>query len=203
MTGSKSPVIVNEAQTFAIRYGLSQLSDVLNTWLAGPTGQTQVPQTPGLDNLYQGQLDNTLLAWQRFTDPIRALDAGDMAWQEHFEKGSGTAYTLSTIVTLRDGDWKTRPFAAFKADAIDGAPWIANYDYWLGDRVGFEENGIIYVDNVHGIKYEWSWDKALTVSLKIGEDKQKGDPFGAAFKTMASIYSLVGEIAGEGTLFEA
>jgi hypothetical protein len=209
MTGSKSPVIVNEAITFAIRYALSQLADVLNTYVAlweaqnGIPGQTQTPGTEGLDNLYQGQLDNTLLAWQRFTDPMRALYAGDMAWQEHFEQGSGTAYTLASILTLRDGNWKTRAFTAFKADTVDGHPWMANIDYFLGDRVGFEQTGIIYVDNVYGIKREWSWDKPLTVSIKIGEDKQKADPFAAAFKTIAAVYGLISEVAGEGTIFEA
>ena len=209
MTGSKSPVIVNEAITFAIRYGISQLSDVINTYISlwetqnGIPGQAQTPGTPGLDNLYQGQLDNTLLAWERYTDPARALIAGDMAWQEHFEQGSGTAYTLASVLTLRDADWKTRAFAAFKADTIDGHPWMANIDYQLGDRVGFEENGIIYVDNVYGIKREWSWDKPLTVSIKIGEDKKKSDPFAAAFKTIAAVYGLISEVAGEGTIFEA
>jgi hypothetical protein len=126
-----------------------------------------------------------------------------VAWQEHFEQGTGTAYTLASVLTLRDGDWKTRAFAAFKADTINGHPWMADIDYYLGDRVGIEENGIIYVDNVHGIKREWSWDKALTVNIKIGEDKQKGDPFNAAFKTIAAVYGLISEFAGEGTLFEA
>jgi hypothetical protein len=201
MTGSKSPVLVNQAQTFAIRYGLSQLQLVITEGLFGQVGSA--PIGAGLDNLYQGQLDNTLLAWQRFTDPVRALYGGDVAWQEHFEQGSGTAYTLASVLTLRDGNWKTRTFVAFKADAIDGMPWIADYDYYLGDRVGFEENGIIYVDNVYGIKREWSWDKPLTVSLKIGQDKHKGDPFAAAFKTIGAVYSLISEVAGEGTIFEA
>jgi hypothetical protein len=210
MTGSKSPTLVNEAITFAIRYGLAQISDVfyypdpgggLGATVSAGAGQT--PFTPGLDSLYQGQLDNTLLAWQRFTDPIRALYAGEMAWQEHFEQGSGTAYTLASILTLRDGDWKTRAFAAFKADVVDGHPWIADMDYVLGDRVGFEQNGIIYVDNVYGIKRQWSWDRPLAVNIKIGEDKQKGDPFNAAFKTIAAVYGLISELAGEGTLFEA
>jgi hypothetical protein len=202
MTGSKSPTIVNEAQTFAIRYSLAQLSAVLNWWLGiGTGGQQQVPGSPGLDNLYQGQLDNTLLAWERFTDPIRALYAGDMAWQEHFEKGSGTAYTLASILTLRSGNWKTRAFAAFKAQPMDGKPWIAHRDYKVGERVGFEQNGIIYVDNVIGIKKEWDWSKALTTTVTIGEDRNKEDPFNAAFKTMAHMYSFIGQIAGEGTLF--
>jgi hypothetical protein len=200
MTGSKSPTIVNEAITFAIRYGLSQLQIVITEGIFESTGQA--PLGAGLDNLYQGQLDNTLLAWERFTDPIRAIYAGDVAWQEHFERGSGTAYTLASILTLRSGDWKTRAFAAFQAEVLDGNPWIADYDYFLGDRVGFEQDGIIYVDNVYGIKREWDWQKPLDVTCKIGEDKDKGDPFAAAFKTMGSLYSLVGELAGEGTLFQ-
>ncbi|MCV7174933.1 Gp37-like protein [Mycolicibacterium sphagni] len=205
MTGSKSPVLVNEAQTFAIRYGLSQLADVLNEYsgIFDTTGQLQTPMSEGLDNLYQGQLDNTLLAWQRYTDPIRALYAGDVAWQEHFEKGSGTAYTLASVVTLRDGNWKTRPFAAFKAEALNGHPWIANTDFRIGDRVGFERNGIIYVDNCYGIKYQYDWDNPLKVTLKIGEDKQKSDPFGLAFKTLSNMWNFVGQLAGQGTIFDA
>jgi hypothetical protein len=203
MTGSRSPTIVNQAQTFAIRYGLAQLSAVLNTWAANFLGgEAQLEGTPGLDNLYQGQLDNTLLAWQRYTDPIRALRAGDLKWQEHFEKGSGTAYTLSSVLTLRSGYWKTRPYASFKATALNGKPWIADYDYTLGDRVGFEKQGVIYVDNVFGIKREWDWNKPMTVSMTIGQDKGKDDPLGAAFRAMAGVYEFVGQLAGEGTFFE-
>ena len=202
MTGARSPTIVNEAQTFAIRYGLAQLSNVINTyasvWMAG---QAQVPGSNGLENLYQDQLDDTVLAWQRFTDPIRAIRGGDHKWQEHFEKGSGTAYTLSSVITLRSGIWKTRAFSSFKAEAMNGRPWIADYDFTVGDRIGFEKQGVIYVDNVYGIKREWDWNTPMTVSLKIGEDRDKSDPLTSAFKTMANVYEFVSHLAGEGTLF--
>jgi hypothetical protein len=196
MTGSKSPTLVNEAQTFAIRFGLSQIQTVITSGLFANVGPA--PIGAGLDNLYQGQLDDTLLAWQRFTDPMRAIYSGSVAWQEHFEKGSGTAYTLASILTLRSGDWKTRTFAAFKASANDGHPWIAHLDYQVGDRVGFEQNGIIYVDNVFGLKREWDWGTPLTVHMTIGEDKNKSDPFAAAFKTLANVYGFIGELAGQG-----
>jgi len=203
MTGSKSPTIVNEAQTFAIKYGLARLSDVINNYAAnlGAAGQTQVPMTNGLDNLYQNQLDNTLLAWQRYTDPMRALHAGAHAFQEHFEAGTGTAYTLASILTLREGNWKTRPWASFKATTLNGQPWVCFIDYQLGDRLGFEHDGIIYVDNVYGIKWEWNWEKPVGVTLKIGEDRMRSDPFGAAFKTLANVWKFASQLAGEGTLF--
>jgi len=201
MTGSKSPTIVNESISFAIRYSLAELSSVLNNWVANVSGQTQVPGTPGLDNLYMGQLSDVFLAWERYTDPIRALNSGSLSWQEHFEKGSGTAYTLASPLTLRSGDWITRAFAAFKAEALNGWPWLLDTDYALGDRVGFEKEGIIYVDNVVATKRQWSWSEPLRVYVKIGEDKQKADPFNAAFKTIAAVYTFAGQVAGEGTIF--
>ena len=200
MTGGKSPSLVNSAQTFAIRYGLSRISDVI-TWYASQFAPQQVPFSNGLDNLYTGQLDNTLFAWQRFTNPIRALNSGDLSWQEHFEKGSGTAYTLASVLTLRMGDFKTRPYKSFKAKVLNGHPWIANKDFFVGDRVGFEKDGIIYVDNVYSIQYKWSRNEPLKVIVGIGEDRQKADPFAAAFKTMAQVWNGVSQLAGQGWLF--
>lgn len=208
MVGGHSPVLVNQAQTFGIKYGLAELSYLI--YLGNPTGPDgaqwggmMTPGTPGLDALYQGQLNDVLFAWERFTDPIRAFYAGDLAYQEHFQKGtSGTAYTLAGILDLRVGDWNTRAYGTFKAQTYDGFPWVADYDYFLGDRVGFEQNGIIWVDNVYKMKREWDWEKPLVVEVTVGEDKSKGDPFMAAFKTMAMLYGFLSNLAGEGTIFD-
>ena len=124
-----------------------------------------------------------------------------MKWLEHFEAGSGTAYTLASTLTLREGYWKTRPWCAFKAGTLNGMPWLAYIDYQLGQRVGFEHDGILYVDNVTSIKWSWSDYNAMRVDLKVGDDNNRDDPFAAAFKTMANVYKLVGQLAGEGTLF--
>lgn len=199
MTGGKSPTIVNSAQTFAIRFGLSQLQTVITGGIFAQTGGP--PIGAGLSDIYQGQLDNTVLAWQRFTNPIRALYAGDLSWQEHFEKGTGTAYTMATTLTLRAGDFKTRPYASFRAKVINGHPWIVDKDYFLGHRVGFEHDGIIYVDQVFGVKRDWSRQSHMKVTVTIGEDRMKADPFGAAFKFMGAMWGTVGQILGGGALF--
>jgi len=200
MTGGKSPTLLNEVQDFAIKYGLSRISDVID-WKLSSLAIQQLPGSNGLDNLYNGELDDTFFAWQRYTNPIRALNSGDASFQEHFEKGSGTAYTVATVLTLRSGDWKTRPFAAFKAGVMNGHPYIAEKDFFLGDRVGFENDGIIWVDTVYSIKRQWSRGTPMKVTVGIGEDKNKGDPFAAAFKTMATIWNRVGALAGQGTIF--
>lgn len=197
MTGGRSPSIVNQAQTFAIRYALSQLAQVINYGL----GAYQQYGTEGLDNVYQGQLDNTLLAWMRFTDPVRALWSGDFAWQEHFERGGGTAYTLSGIVTLRLGHYNSRAWQGFTVSVINGRPHAVDVDVVLGDRAGFEQAGIIYTDQITAIKRTWSRSEPVTVHLSIGDDQAKGDPFARGLRALQAVWTTLGHFLGEGTIF--
>ncbi len=197
MTGGRSPSIVNQAQTFAIRYGLSQLAQVINYGL----GAYEQPGVEGFDNLYQGQLDNTLLAWERFTDPQRALWTGDFAWQEHFERGSGTAYTLSGIVTLRVGHYKTRAWQGFVVKVVNGRPHAIDVDVGLADQAGFEKGGIIYRDQITAIKRTWSRSEPVTVQLSVGDDSDKEDPAARGLRVIQAVWSTLSMFLGEGTIF--
>ena len=210
MIGGHSPVLVNQVQTFGIKYALAELSYLIYTAFPGGLAVDEGSQDDTRHPRFGCALPKAssmtmLLAWERYTDPIRAFYAGDVAWQEHFEKGGsgGTAYTISGVLDLRQGDWNTRPYTTFQSRHLrPGHPWIADYDYFLGDRVGFEQNGIIYVDNVYKIKRQWSWDKPLSVEVTVGNDKQKQDPFGAAFRTIGMhCTALVSTLAGQGTIF--
>lgn len=202
MTGGRSPALVNELQTFGIRYGLAQLSDMINvaigTWI---NTAFQMPATPGLDNLYQGQLDNVLFAWERITDPLRALWNGDLSYQEYFERGSSTAYTLSGILTLRTALWKTRTYQGFKAVVLNGRPWTVDEDTGLGDANAFEFDGVLYVDQIYGVKRNVTRKKPLLVGLTIGDDNSKADPMGRAMRAVQSLYTILGAFIGEGTIF--
>jgi len=109
VTGGKSPGWVNMAITFAIRYGLSQLAQAIA--FVG-----EAPGAEGLDNLYQGQLDDVFLAFMRFTNPFRSADAGSYAFREYFEQGDGSAYTINSIGTLASGDYKMRAYVSMKFD---------------------------------------------------------------------------------------
>lgn len=197
MTGGRSPSLVNEAQTFGIKYALAQLSAVISYGL----GAYQQYGTPGLDNLYQGQLDNVLFAWQRFTDPIRALFTGDMAFQERIERGSGTAYTLAGILTLRLGNYKTRAWQGFTTKVINGHPFLVDVDVRLGQQAGFEQDGIIFADQITAIKREWDRKKPLTISLAIGDDHDKEDPLSRGMRVLSAIWGTLGQFLGEGTIF--
>jgi hypothetical protein len=207
MTGGRSPTIVNETQDFAIKYGLAQLSDAINLAIGAtinftPASYTwQTPGTPGLDNLYQGQLDNTLFAWERYTDPVRAVWCGDLVFQEYFERGSSTAYTLSGFLSLREGNYKTAPFYGFQTEVMNGYPWAIDLDVSLGERAGFEMDGIIYVDQITAVKRTYDRKTPLVVSMSIGDDRDKHDPIAQAIRVMQTIYTTVSALFGEGTIF--
>lgn len=197
MTGGKSPGWVNQLQTFAIKYGLSQLSAVISYGL----GAYQQPGTPGLEELYQGQLDDVLLAYMRFTDPRRVLQMGTHAFLEVFEQGSGSAYTMAGGVSLRQGHWKTRSYTSFKTNVVNGRPWLVNYDFTLGDRLGFELAGIVHTDQCSAVRMAYDETTPLQWGLSIGTDGEEEDPAAKALRTMQAVWGVVGMLLGSGDLF--
>ncbi len=197
MTGGRSPSLVNQTQTFLIKYGLSQLSDLIGESITA----SQIPGTPGLDSLYQNQLDNSLLAWERITNPTVLAWGGDVDYQEVFERGSAVAYTLSSVITLQTALWKNRDFQGIKVKVMPGKPWVIYVDTVLGDRNGFEFSGVIYVDQIYGIKQILANDRAYVPELTIGEDKDQANPMMLALGSLQAMYTMFGAFLGEGTLF--
>ena len=207
MTGGKSPSWVNQLQTFGIKYGLAQLSDYITAAVGVSATATpddmgyQAPLTPGLEEIYQGQLDDILLAYQRFTDPVRAIWCGDMGFLEHFEQGTGTGWTISTELTLRDANWKTRAYNMFKVTIRNGAPYLYSVDFNLGDRVSFEIGGVFHTDQVSAAKISYDKDKPVLVELMVGNHAQDQDPFTMATRTLAGVWNMFGMFMGSKDLF--
>lgn len=205
VTGGKSPGWVNDLITFGIKYGLSQLSDVFEYvapgGLAAYQGSLQAPGTPGLQELYQGELDNTILAYQRYSDPARELYTGDMGFLENFQQGTGTAYTISGVLSLRAGDWKTRPFVNYKTTVRNAAPYIYGIDFTLGDRVGFQMDNVVFCDMVASSKLSWDVKTPVNYTISIGTDYHLIDPVSKAMMAIAGIWNLFGMALGSQDLF--
>ena len=201
LTGGKSPGWVNQAQTFAIKYALSELSSVIQT-LVGPelTGAQQ-PGTPGLEEIYQGQFDNILLAFIQITDPVRASRAGGYGYLEHFEQGSGTAWTISSSLTLREGHYKTRAYQAFQVSIRNGGQHTLYYDFDLGTRAHFEIDGVLHTDQVTAIKMHYDATTPKTFDIAIGDDRESDNPVAAATRSLANLWNAVAMLFGSGDLF--
>ena len=197
--GGHSPKLVNDLQTYGIRYAISQIAEVIPL---GPAGAYEATGTEGLDNIYQGQFDNLFFAYEAYTDPGRALRTGSLAYAEHFERGgSGTAYVVSGLLTIRVGWYKKRAYRAFKTSVRNGAPHLVLLDYELGDRLGFEQDRIVYADQVSAIKYEYDRRKPITYGVSIGDDSREDDPLTQGVRALQAVASVAGLVLGEGTIF--
>lgn len=201
LTGGKSPGWVNQAQTFAIKYALSQLSQVIQAAVGPELTGVQQPGTPGLEEIYQGQFDNILLAFIQITDPMRANRAGPYGYLEHFEQGSGSAYTVSSALTLREGHHKTRPYQAFKVAVRNGEAHTLYYDYDLGTRCHFEIDGVLHTDQITALKLHYDNSTPKTFDLVIGDDRESENPMAAAMRSLSNLWNAVAMLFGSGDLF--
>jgi hypothetical protein len=192
VVGGKSPGWVNMAITFAIRYGLSQLAEVVF--------MSEQPGAEGLDNLYQGQLDDVFLAFMRFTNPLRSADAGSYAFREYFETGSQSAYTINSIETIAEGDYKMRAYVSMKFDVGIG-PYVWGEDFGLGDRVMAEIRGVFYVDQIMSVKGEGSRSESGRPVVAFGDDTREEDPTARAFRTIGNVSNFASLLATGGDLF--
>lgn len=163
--------------------------------MAGYQGSVEQPASPGLEELYQGQLDNILLAYIRYTSPIRELRTGAYGYLEHFE-GQGSAYTLSSALTLRQGVWKTRPYQAFKVKVRNRPGLMVYYDFDLGDRALFEIDRILYTDQVTAIRLHYDENTPKTFDISVGDDTEAEDPIARVTRGAQLLWSAIGLVFG-------
>lgn len=198
-TGGHSPTWLNQAITFAIKYALSELSALLMYvapgGLAAYQGSLQAPGTPGLEEIYQGQLDDMFFAYQKATNLNTLLWFNDYALLEGFEQGNGYAYVLSAALTIRQGIHKRSPKVSFTMNARDGEPWCWGYDYNIGHRGLFEIDRIYYTEQIRGVKWSYDENTPIHLDLTIGKNRDR-DPFEAGMKALADGWNAIGSLIG-------
>ncbi len=201
LTGGRSPQWLNMAITYAIRYGLSQLAQVIQYYGGTYIGAYQQVGTEGLDNLYQGQLDDVFLAFQRFVNPIRSAKAGSYAFREYFHQGHGTAYVINAIQDLASGDYAMKAYRSMKFDVGDGQPYVLGEDFWLGDRVSAEVRSVVYTDQIMAVRAEGDRTSSGRPTVSFGDDSREEDPIARGFRTIGNVANFASMIAGSGELF--
>lgn len=198
VVGGRSPSWVNQAITFGVRYGLSQIANAISSVPGAPA---QLSGSEGLDNLYQGQLDDTLLAFMPFVDPRRSAAVGTYARNEHFESPGGSAFTLSSVQTARQGHHATRPYTSFKFDVGDGSPFVIGEDIRLGSRVSAERRGITYTDQIMAIKRKGDRNSSGRPTISFGDDSKEEDPVAQGFAAISNVAHFAAMLAGNGEMF--
>lgn len=163
-TGGRSPEWVNQGIALAISTALEYVGFSMGI--------------PGLGNLYQGQLDNTVLAFAKVEDRPRARKAGRFCFRHVWVSEGATGFGISTALALRKGWYDSRPHITRQAEVIDGFPYLFGKHIRKGVWCCFEmPDHSIYVDQITNVKWRRDEDsQGLRLSLVVGDDEDDEDP---------------------------
>lgn len=108
--------------------------------------------------------EDTILAWICLKSLSRSYNVGWARWMEYFVDGADKAFTLSSIVALRQGYWQTRERYSHQMGIADGSPWFigdqGEGDFFLGDRIAATVRGLpgrqMVVERVSELTYTLS-----------------------------------------------
>ena len=127
---------------------------------------------------------DTLLAWMSVKSNQRAVNSGWSRYFEYFQDGADKAYTLSSLMVLRQGFWATRSRFAHEVAILDGSPWLigdrGQGHLWLSDRMSAQITGDwtgdLYVDRVRSIVLAWDENSPAEWVPVIGDNSVLKDP---------------------------
>ncbi|MBF6133516.1 hypothetical protein IU501_10945 [Nocardia otitidiscaviarum] len=125
---------------------------------------------------------DALLAFMVARSAARAQTQVWTRYFEYFAQGAGKAYTLSSLMVLRAGFWKTRTRDSVQFGFRDAAPFVIGQagHVWLDDRCGFtirgDRTGRIYMDRVSKVQLSYSRTQKPTWTVTVGSDRDQQDP---------------------------
>lgn len=181
IVGGKSPGWVNAAIEIAMKNLLA--------WLGLLIG------IPGLDSLYQGQLDDVFLAWMSYEDAGRTERSGPFGFQEHVVTGSSKAFTLDGVMTGRRGLHTTRGYTSQKVSVGDGSPYKVGQDFDLGDQIGFVIGAQAFADYVTEMTFRDDRKTAARWELTVGDGADEEDSLVKAWDRMAQMAQVLKTLA--------
>ncbi|TXG92616.1 hypothetical protein DW322_11315 [Rhodococcus rhodnii] len=175
LTGGHSAPGVNEL----ISAGIQALGDILgNLAQIGSIGGS-------VDTVLRPFYEDTLLAWIAVKILSRAQTHGWVRLFEYFQQSSGRAYTLNSIMVLRQAAWATRRFETFEMDVTDGAPFLIGDQgqghVFLGDRGGLgripgDPTGRIFIRRMSKLNLSWDRQKPWGWTPTFGDERGLQDP---------------------------
>lgn len=162
-TGGRSPDWVNQGIALAISTALEYIGFSMGI--------------PGLGNLYQGQFDNTVLAFAKVEDRARARKAGRFCFRHVWCSEGATGFGISTALALRKGWFDSRPRVMRQVEVIDGFPYLIGRHVRKGYPCVFEmPDGGLYIDTISNVKWRRDEGQDLRRVLVVGDDEDDEDP---------------------------
>lgn len=161
-----------------------------------------VPPLGGVaDAILKPLYENVFLAFGKHKNIARAQRLGWSHYHEAWADGADKAYTLSWLLAMRAGMWKTREYLSHTLVVADGAPWRIGQrghgHFFLGDRIGStilgQPPGQIWVDRVSELVLSWDRTTTPSWSITVGQREPK-DPIAEAFEKMQAILTMLRDL---------
>ena len=185
VVGGQSAYGIDEAISAGIQFAGNNLGQVIFQPTAGTIADTF------LKPIYSG----TIGAWVSVKSPVRALKYGWSHYQEDLVAGADRAYTLSSIMKIREGFWKSRPRITHRIELADGRPYLIGDNgqghFFLGDRIGSTlkdvgKRGQIYVEQVGEIELTVTRDGCRWNAI-TGEPEDLESPNARGLRQVANL----------------
>ncbi|MBM4551512.1 hypothetical protein GS445_17885 [Rhodococcus hoagii] len=173
-TGGHSMPGVNET----ISAGIQAIGDIVgNALFIGSIGGS-------IDTLLRPFYEDTVAAWISVKLPQRIAEQGDSHYWEKTIESPGKAYTLSSLMVIRQAMWETRSYTSASMSIKAAEPYVIGWpgtgDFWVGDRIitdlGTELSDRVIVNRVSQIDYERPRGTRGNWSVAVGP-KEDQDPY--------------------------
>ncbi|MEU1432123.1 hypothetical protein ABZ412_34155 [Nocardia sp. NPDC005746] len=193
VVGGHSAYGVNEAISAAV----NMAGDLVAAALFVP------PVGGAIDAILKPLYTDTLFAYMKQHDPVRA---GRLGWSHLHEtlcEGSDRAYTISALLALRAGWWRTREQSTHQLKVVDGYEGLRIGQYghgnaYLGTRIGTTVKdwgvpGVIYVDRITEITISWDRKTTPIFDLTVGH-RDEEDPIVKGLEMIQEVAAIAREL---------
>lgn len=140
VAGGKSPQWINDLLNIVVSWAIDAI-----TMLIGITG---IP-----DDLFDGTIDDVILAFWQSENFGRRQALGPYAWPEFFCQTGSSAYTLDSWFAMQNAMWDTRGLYAYQWTFLNGFPYTLGVDIFVGQLASFASRGLLYTDFVDSVVF--------------------------------------------------
>lgn len=140
VAGGKSPQWIDDLLNIMVSWAIEAI-----TMLIGITG---IP-----DDLFDGTIDDVILAFWQSENFGRRQDLGPYGWPEFFCQTGASAYTLDSWFAMQNAMWDTRGLYAYQWTFLNGFPYTLGVDIFVGQLASFAVRGLLYTDFVDSVVY--------------------------------------------------
>lgn len=160
--GGQSPAWLSAALNATMEYAVDLL-----TILIGITG---IP-----DDLLNGILDTTFLAFQLFISTVVQQGMGPYAPAEKFFPAKST-YDIDMVFEAINALWVARGYPAAQFTFVNGLPYALGRDIFPGAQASLIRRQVLYSDYIDDIVIIDNNDSFARVTVQVGDGKREESP---------------------------